>query len=329
MDNLTHGLLGLAIGALWRPDAAPGGRLSSTDRAALLASFVAAELPDLDYLWPVANDALQALRAHRGWSHSLVLAPVVAAVATGLAKAIWRDARLKSVYPASLAAVVLAHLLCDAWTGWGTRLFLPFSEARLSLDWTMVLDPWFTLPLAVASVVAVARRARWRRSVLAGLLVTAGYLGFRVASREVLEARVRAAYPAAARVDVFPALLSVHRWRYVAVLEDRYAAGTIALGGALDEQGQAPVDTAATIDPALRALPTVDEALAWARFPVVTVTDAEDRRVVRVADLRYHLGGQPTLAFVIRVDPAGKVVDALLDRGQTRELVKRWREEER
>ena len=44
MDNLTHGLVGLAIGALRKPDGGPGtGRtFSPTDKAVLFASVVAA-----------------------------------------------------------------------------------------------------------------------------------------------------------------------------------------------------------------------------------------------------------------------------------------------
>src|SRR5687767_11242625 len=98
MDSLTHGLLGLAIGALRGPDAAPGARLTATDRATLLGCVVAAELPDLDYLWPAENAVLGALRAHRGLSHSLLFAPVVALAATLLMRVVFRDARLRSVF---------------------------------------------------------------------------------------------------------------------------------------------------------------------------------------------------------------------------------------
>jgi hypothetical protein len=66
MDTLTHGLLGLTVGAIRQPEGTP------TDRAVLLAAVIAAELPDLDYLWPSDKLVLVTLRAHRGLSHALV-----------------------------------------------------------------------------------------------------------------------------------------------------------------------------------------------------------------------------------------------------------------
>ena len=44
MDTLTHGLLGLAVGAARRPDVKPDeGRASPTDRAVLLSCVIAAD----------------------------------------------------------------------------------------------------------------------------------------------------------------------------------------------------------------------------------------------------------------------------------------------
>ena len=78
----------------------------------------------------------------------------------------------------------------------------------------------------------------------------------------------------------------------------------------------------------LRRVPTVREALSWARFPVVSakLLDASGRRIT-IADLRYHLAGKPTLAFVIDVGPDGSVQNARLDRGGSAgELLRRFRE---
>ncbi|NTX12396.1 metal-dependent hydrolase [Myxococcus sp. CA056] len=329
MDNLTHGLLGLAVGALRRPDVRPDSpeRSSSTDRAVLLASVLAAELPDLDTLLARGDAVTVALHAHRGLSHSLFFAPVVALAATLVAWAVFRrDTRLPPVFLTSLTSVLFAHLLPDLWTGWGTRVLLPFSDARLSLDWTVVVDPWVTLPLVAGAVVAWRRRAVWRRALLLGLACSMAYVGARVVSWSVLTRRVDGAHPGAESVRVFPAPFSFSTWRYVARLPgDVLAAGDVTLLGEPREARRvtAPVDV---LPGDLREVPTVREALAWARFPVVTVTQVESGREVRVADLRYHLHGEPTLTFVVRVDAAGTVTEARLERGgSASELLRRWR----
>jgi len=327
MDNLTHGLLGLTIGALRRPDGGPGKNLpfSSTDKAVLVASFVAAELPDLDNFLPAANPVMHALHAHRGLSHALAFAPVWALLATALACLIFRGARRLPAFGFALAAVLFAHIASDLWTGWGTRAWLPFSDARLSLDITSVVDPFFTLPLIVAAGWALARRRQWRSALIVGLAISSAYLGFRTVSRAALLDRIERSYPEAGRVEVFPALLSASLWRYVAVLPEGYAAGAVPIFGDIREQRRIPFSQ--PLPEELIDNSTVDEALAWARLPLISVQESErGSQTVEIADLRYHLGGAPTLSIVIEVDADGRTIDARLERGgSTAEILERWR----
>ncbi|MBN1206795.1 MAG: metal-dependent hydrolase [Myxococcaceae bacterium] len=329
MDNLTHGLLGLAVGALRRPDT-PGASPSATDKAVLLGCLLAAELPDLDNLLPAENSVVHALQAHRGLSHALLFTPVVALAATAVARLVFRSARTGPVLLFSLLSVSLAHLLADLWTGWGTRVLLPFSDRRWTLDWTMVVDPAVTLPLLAGALWAWRWRAAWRRALLVGLTVSAAYLGLRVALLTALSQRVRAAWPAAERVQVFPAWLSLTTWRYVAVLPGEYVAGAVSLGSEPLEQRRWPRPAPDALPAQARALATVREALAWARFPLVsTAPRPEGNLEVRIGDLRYHLRGEPTLQFVLLINPEGALHDARLERGGSAgELLRRWRQPE-
>lgn len=321
MDPLTHGLLGLAIGSLRRPD--------PNRRAVLLGSLFAAGLPDLDYLWPAADPVLHTLRAHRGVSHSLFFAPLVALGATGLAKLFVRDARWRAVYPWALAATVLAHLLADAWTGWGTRLFLPFSSERVTLDWMMVLDPLFTAPLLIGALWGIRRRALLRTPLLVGLAASCVYLVTRIAVQRTIEGGVRDHYPSAESIHVFPSWIGPMRWRYVAVGSEHYAVGAARLGSAPEEQARHPRSAATPSSAPARANPTVREALAWARFPLLREEPGARGGVhVDIADLRYHLNGEPTLRFRIDLDAQGAVLAATLHRGgSARSLLERFRKE--
>jgi inner membrane protein len=273
---------------------------------------------------------MHALRAHRGLTHALIAAPAVALVATLLTWLLFRRARLTALFARALVAVPVAHLLPDLWTGWGTRLFLPFSERRFALDWTMVLDPFVTLPLVVAAVVSLVKRGRFRLAFRCALLACAGYLAFRVASLHHLEREVRAAYPTAASVDVFPAPFSPTRYRYVARVGEEFAAGSVGLGRSPREQARAVPYPGGPLPERLAGHGTVQEALDWARFPVVRheLDEAEGARV-EIADLRYHLHGTSTLTFSIALDRDGSVREARLDRGgSARELWRRFRQGE-
>lgn len=323
MDNLTHGLLGLSIAALRRrrPGDDPAAA-SRAQRATLLACLLAAELPDLDALWPAPNPVLHALQAHRGISHALLLAPLWAALATAVSRLLYREERTAPLFGYALGAVVIAHLVADAWTGWGTRLLLPFSDARVTWDWMVVVDPVFTLPLLLGALFALWQRRWWRPALLLGCSVSGLYLGTRIVVREVLTAQVEARYPAAEQVSVFPGWIGLSRWRFVASEAGHFRAGEVGLDGPT-EQAKVPRPA---LSPGLEE-PTVRAALQWARFPVLT----EERRpdgssTLKVGDLRYHLGGAPTLQFVLERSASGGVTAAHLDRGGTaRELLSRWR----
>jgi inner membrane protein len=327
MDTLTHGLLGAATALVALPRR-PSDQQSeaSTTRAAIVVGVLAAELPDLDYLLPAGDEVLHALRAHRGLSHALIAVPVVALVAALVTKLWFRRARLGELYARALFAVPIAHLLPDLWTGWGTRLLLPFSERRLALDWTMVVDPFFTLPLLVALSAVALRRADFRRAFRWGVLVSGAYLVVRVALLQAASAEVRRAYPAAHGVSVFPALFGLTRFRYVASVGGEYRAGSVAIGSAPEEEARAAPFPTGHLPEGVASVPTVREALDWARFPVVRAEPEGGGYRVEVADLRYHLRGQPTLAFVMSVSE-GRVTAARLERGgSARELFDRYRQ---
>jgi inner membrane protein len=319
VDTLTHALFGLAIGAVRRREPGP---LAASDKAILLACVLAAEIPDLDYLLPAPNPVLVTLRAHRGLSHAIAAAPAVAAIAALVAKGIYRKAATPPIFGQALAAVLLGHLLPDLWTGWGTRVLLPWSSERFTLDWTAVIDPWVTLPLLAGAFFAYRARARdFRKALWLGLALACLYLGVRITLREVLQTSVEARYRTAAHV--FPAPLRLFEWRYVVEVDDGYAAGVVGVGAEPVEQARHPRGTSG-----LLATDTlVAEVLAWARYPVIEVAPhPEGGTTVRVADLRYHAGGRPTLTFVMRLDEGGRVAEAHLDRGgSAAELLQRFR----
>jgi inner membrane protein len=326
MDTLTHGLLGVAMAALPLPRRLEASGLVPL-RASLLVSVLAAELPDLDYLLPAEDAVLHTLSAHRSYSHSLLAVPLIALAAALLTKVLFRQSAFSALYARALLCVPLAHLLPDLWTGWGTRLLLPFSERRLALDWTMVIDPIFTAPLLIGAIWALVNPQQLRRAMAVAVSVAALYLMARVGLSVQLTHQVAAAYPRARSVHVFPTLLGVTRWRFVARFEHEYAIGSVRFAARLTETGRHQALPTGPIAADLQHAPTVREALSWARFPVVysEALDASTRRV-SVADLRYHLGGKPTLRFVIDVDNAGTVRKAELDRGGApAELLRRAR----
>jgi inner membrane protein len=154
MDPLSHAVTGAALGGCL----AKGKEL----RAAMLVGMLAGTAPDLDVFIRSASDPLLQLEYHRGFTHSLLFAPVLALVCAAVFHPFVRS-RLrfgKSVLVCFLALV--AHALLDAATSYGTNLWWPLSDARVGWSWIAVIDPLYTLPGIVLVVVMLwSKGARW------------------------------------------------------------------------------------------------------------------------------------------------------------------------
>jgi inner membrane protein len=166
MDNLTHGLLGMAVAVCIAP--------RESRRQAAWVGFLAGEFPDLDVFLRSADDPLFGLAMHRHFTHSLLLAPLIGVAMAYLVIA-WQRWRKKVFHARVLMfagiAAALSHGLCDVWTSYGTRWFWPFADTRVAWDLISVIDPLFTLPLLLLVPFAVVKRSRKLSAIALGWVV--------------------------------------------------------------------------------------------------------------------------------------------------------------
>ena len=167
MDPISQGSLGAVLpGSLWD---------WKGYRAALLLGFVAGMVPDLDILIQSDTDPLLYLEYHRQFTHSLVFIPfgalIVAAIGFVFVK------RWLSFTHAYLACLLgyATHGLLDACTSYGTQLFWPFTDFRVSWNVVSIIDPLFTIPLLVCVILSFIRKSRI--PALVGLTWVVVYLG--------------------------------------------------------------------------------------------------------------------------------------------------------
>lgn len=296
MDNITHGLLGITIGMLRRRDGGPEADrpLSHTDKAVAWAAFAAAELPDIDTFF--GGGPMEYLDMHRGWTHALVMAPVVAAVATVGTKLIWRQARVGTVYLWSLLSVLVAHLFDDWLTGWGTRLLLPFSDAKLGLDWVGIVDLLFLLPLAVAvwrGWKVPGLRRRMAQAVLCWLFAYGVVYRGAAHTLAVQHVEDRYAGQGVERVQVSPNLFNPAAWSYAVDLGDRYEQGAVYPWGL---PAAAPAVTVKASEDqviaAVRAAPELKPFFDHFKFPLITYRPVNGKYLVSMVDIRYQMAGR-------------------------------------
>jgi len=148
MDSITQAVLGGTIG-----EAILGKKLGN--KGAVLGAIVAT-IPDLDILLHLFFDKFEMLSIHRGYSHSIVFSILGAFfIAFIMSRFKWsEDVSYRRFWIFSWLAL-FTHILLDAFTAYGTQLFLPFSDQRVGLDSINVVDPVYTLPLLTGLIASL------------------------------------------------------------------------------------------------------------------------------------------------------------------------------
>lgn len=285
MDPVSQGALGAGLAA------------GSADRrrvgAAVLLGGLSGMAPDLDVFIRSAEDPLLFLEYHRQFTHALVFIPVGALIcALVLHPLVGRRLRFVESFWFCLLGYA-THGLLDACTSYGTQLLWPFSDARIAWNAVSVVDPLFTLPVAILVVLATRRG----RPSLAGLamLWAVTYIGFGLVQHQRAEAvavavaRERGHAPE--RLTVKPSFGNVLVWKSIYAAEGRYHVDALRMGRRVQVF---PGDSIAVLD--------TEQDLPWLRASSRQAADIErfrwfsddylglDRRDgLRVVDVRYSM----------------------------------------
>jgi inner membrane protein len=184
MDSLTQATLGAAVG-----EVILGKRIGN--KAAIVGAIIAT-IPDLDVLlMPFFND-FQNISIHRGYSHSILFSLIGAFLfAYILSKIKWtKEIRFRKLWRFSFLAL-FTHILLDAFTSYGTQLFLPITDWRVSFDSISIIDPVYTIPLLVGVLLSVFyfKKNDQKRGLPnnIGLVVSSLYLLFTLANKQNIE----------------------------------------------------------------------------------------------------------------------------------------------
>ena len=152
MDPITQGTVGAAF-------AQSTANKNNILRIGVIG-FLAGLAPDLDVLIRSSNDPILFLEYHRQFTHSLFFIPfgslIIALLIFPLLK---RSMGFKTVYLASLLGYA-THGLLDACTSYGTQLFWPFSNERVTWNNISIIDPLFTIPILIFVGTAIKTRKR-------------------------------------------------------------------------------------------------------------------------------------------------------------------------
>lgn len=144
MDSLTHIVLGAATGQVILG--------SKVGNKAVFWGAIAGSIPDFDtFITPFLPSATAVL-FHRGPTHSILFALIIAPILGYIISAIHKDNNFKKWTFLGFVAVIM-HSTIDIFNTYGTELLFPFSNARLAFDTIGIID--FTLLLPILTLLIV------------------------------------------------------------------------------------------------------------------------------------------------------------------------------
>jgi len=297
MDNLTHSLVGWALGQTG---------LKTKSRKGLAALILGANMPDIDIVFGRAPWV--PLATHRGFTHGLVggvllMPPLLAALLWLLDR--WQarrggtfgsDLPMRPGWLVLLAYLgALTHPLMDLQTSYAVQLLAPFSTRWYHTETLFIIDVWIWSGLAFAIWLSRRRERRgggdWRRPAVAGLVALCLYVGLNgaisLAARAALWRQVQ---PGIAFANEEPVLF----WKRDLVwrLRGRIGRATYDPFGGLRMEGATRADN--MHDPlairAARSTPEIIRFMRWSVMPMARIERTGCTARVMFSDARF---GEP------------------------------------
>src|SRR6056297_1337464 len=173
MDLVTQTVLGGAVGEMVLGKKA--------GNKAIMWGAVGGLIPDLDIFVTPFFSEVDGLFVHRGFSHAIIFAFLLAPLLGWLIHRIHKkntDIQLREwIFLIFWAA--LTHPILDYLTIYGTGAFLPFSDYRVEFGTIAIVDIFYTVPFIIIllTILFIKRTSVLRRQLILGLVfLTSFYL---------------------------------------------------------------------------------------------------------------------------------------------------------
>lgn len=164
-------------------------------KRALLWGALAQNLPDIDTVAALWLPPYQNVIVHRGFTHSVLFALVVALLLAVGASRWQQDKKISwGSFFIFFLLQFLVHDLLDTFNAYGTGLLEPFSHERFAFHLLYVADPLLTIwPAAsVLGLVLLKNQSAYRwRWVLAGLLPVVLYISYAAYNKSNISKQVQ------------------------------------------------------------------------------------------------------------------------------------------
>jgi inner membrane protein len=309
LEPVTHFLFGAAMGR---------AGLNRKTALATATLTLAAEAPDLDVLSRFGGSAF-GFNHHRGFTHSFLGVPLLAAAVVGLIYLLWRLRGRKTRNPdlpprwgllfAFACLAGLSHILLDFTNNYGVRPFWPFSERWYSWDIIFIVEPVLLVLLILGLILPglfalineeIQAGSKGQRSKpvgrLAATLALLGVFAYWGVSdyehRRALAALQSRNYQGtdALRVSAYPYMTNPFHWYAVAETPVFFATMDVdSLTPEVDPEAQMQIHYKPEETPVTQAAKKTSLGrvyLSWAQYPI-TETELLDNDPVNNAHAAY------------------------------------------
>ena len=297
MDNLTHSLVGWAIGQTG---------LKQKSRKGLAGLILGANMPDIDVFF--GKFPWDPLAIHRGFTHGLIggvllMPPLLAGLLWLLDRwQVRRGVNFKSglaMHWGWLLALcylgALTHPLLDLQTTYSVQLFSPFSDRWYHSDSLFIIDGWLWLLLTGTIWWSRDKERRgkpeWGRPVQAALGIAFAYICFNLGLSDTAVAAVKKRDSGATAIFASPPPLAFWKRGMVWRDERRIRRAEWRMFGGLGPSQKLVPDNMG--NPIVRAALARDRSLrkfmSWSILPVARVEAKGCEARVVIADARYGL----------------------------------------
>ena len=225
MDPFSQGALGASLSQSF----------SQPKNIALVCilGFLSGMAPDLDAFIRNENDPLVFLEFHRQFTHSLIFIPIGGLICATVFHLLF--ARKKLTFKQTYVFCTLGyatHGLLDSCTSYGTQLFWPFSNHRVSWDTISIIDPLFTLPLIIFVIWSAIKKQP--KIALIGVIFALTYQGLGLVQNiratkigwQLAEQRNHQPM----RLNAKPTLANILLWKVMYETQDRFYTDGVRLG---------------------------------------------------------------------------------------------------
>lgn len=155
MDPVTQGILGSSLSQAFAS--------KKNIKIATFCGIFGGIAADLDILIKSTSDQLLFLQYHRHFTHSLFFIPFgslfTSLILLTIFKILNKQIPFKVIYIFTFLGYA-THGLLDACTSYGTNLYWPFSNVRVTWNIIAIIDPIFSLTLIIFFIFAYIKKSR-------------------------------------------------------------------------------------------------------------------------------------------------------------------------